>query len=379
MYNHGNIRVLIVEDDYLVGEVVKGMLEEAGYTVVGEAMDGLQAVEMAESLKPDVILMDIGMPGMDGIEATRLISQRCPTPVVALTAHEAGDLVDEASEAGVGAYLVKPPRLRELERAITIARARFGDMIELRRLNAELQVRNQDLGAFVYTVAHDLKGPLSLIVGFAEVLREDPGEDTSISDEKRRYYLRKMARSGRKMGNIIDELLVLAGVREMEVKMKPLEMASIVADARRRLVNEIEEYQAEIILPETWPVALGYGPWIEEVWVNYMSNAAKYGGRVDEGIPPRIELGADQKSFENPSALTMVRFWVRDNGPGIPSEDQSRLFTPFVRLDQVRAEGYGLGLSIVHRIVEKLGGQVGVESKVGQGSTFSFTLPVADG
>ncbi|MBU0704009.1 MAG: response regulator [Chloroflexi bacterium] len=379
MYNHGNIRVLIVEDDYLVGEVVKGMLKEAGYTVVGEAMDGLQAVEMAESLKPDVILMDIGMPGMDGIEATRLISQRCPTPVVALTAHEAGDLVDEASEAGVGAYLVKPPRLRELERAITIARARFGDMIELRRLNAELQVRNQDLGAFVYTVAHDLKGPLSLIVGFAEVLREDPGEDTSISDEKRRYYLRKMARSGRKMGNIIDELLVLAGVREMEVKMKPLEMASIVADARRRLVNEIEEYQAEIILPETWPVALGYGPWIEEVWVNYMSNAAKYGGRVDEGIPPRIELGADQKSFENPSALTMVRFWVRDNGPGIPSEDQSRLFTPFVRLDQVRAEGYGLGLSIVHRIVEKLGGQVGVESKVGQGSTFSFTLPVADG
>ena len=379
MYNQGNIRVLIVEDDYLVGEVVKGMLEEAGYTVVGEAMDGLQAVEMAESLKPDVILMDIGMPGMDGIEATRLISQRCPTPVVALTAHEAGDLVDKASEAGVGAYLVKPPRLRELERAITIARARFGDMIELRRLNAELQVRNQDLGAFVYTVAHDLKGPLSLIVGFAEVLREDPGEDTSISDEKRRYYLQKMARSGRKMGNIIDELLVLAGVREMEVKMKPLEMASIVADARRRLTNEIEEYQAEIILPDTWPVALGYGPWIEEVWVNYMSNAAKYGGRVDEGIPPRIELGADPKSFENPSALTMVRFWVRDNGPGIPSEDQSRLFTPFVRLDQVRAEGYGLGLSIVHRIVEKLDGQVGVESKVGQGSTFSFTLPVADG
>lgn len=379
MYNQRNIRVLIVEDDYLVGEVIKGMLEEAGYTIVGEAMDGLQAVEMAESLKPDVILMDIGMPGMDGIEATRLISQRCPTPVVALTAHEAEDLVDGASEAGVGAYLVKPPRLRELERAITIARARFGDMMELLRLNAELEVRNQDLGAFVYTVAHDLKGPLSLIVGFAEVLREDLKEDTSISDEKRRYYLRKMVRSGRKMGNIIDELLVLAGVREMEVKMRPLDMASIVADAQRRLANEIEEYQAEIVLPDTWPVVLGYGPWVEEVWVNYMSNAAKYGGRMDEGIPPRIELGADPKSFENPSGLTMVRFWVRDNGPGIPPEDQSRLFTPFVRLDQVRAEGYGLGLSIVHRIVGKLGGQVEVESKVGQGSLFSFTLPVADG
>jgi len=376
MRNLEGIRVLIVEDDYLVGEVVKGMLEDAGYTIVGEATDGLQAVEMTEALRPDVILMDIGMPGMDGIEATRLISQRCPTPVVALTAHEAEELVDGASEAGVGAYLVKPPRLRELERAITIARARFGDLMELHRLNAELQVRNQDLGAFVYTVAHDLKGPLSLIVGFAEVLREEGAE---ISGEKRRYYLRKMVRSGRKMGNIIDELLVLAGVREMQVKMRPLDMAGIVADARRRLANELEEYQAKIISPSNWPVALGYGPWIEEVWVNYISNAAKHGGKAEEGIPPLIELGADPTGFENSLGLKMIRFWVRDNGSGIPPEDQSQLFTPFVRLDQARAKGYGLGLSIVHRIVEKLGGQVGVESEAGQGSTFSFTLLAADG
>ncbi len=73
----------------------------------------------------------------------------------------------------------------------------------------------------------------------------------------------------------------------------------------------------------------------------------------------------------------MVRFWVRDNGPGIPPEDQRRLFTPFTQLDQVRAKGHGLGLSIVQRIVERLGGQVGVESVVGQGSVFSFTLPAA--
>jgi len=371
MNGQKGIRVLIVEDDYLVSKMVKGLLKETGYIVVGEAMDGLKAIEMTESLRPDVVLMDIEMPDMDGIEATRLICERCPTPVVALTAYETEELVNKASEAGVGAYLVKPPKPREVERAITIAMARFGDMMELRHLNAELQARNEELGAFAHTVAHDLKGPLSIIVGFAEVLRE---EYSMISEEKHLHYLQKMARSGRKMSNIIDELLVLAGVRQMEVKMGSLDMASIVTDAWQRLAQMVEEYQAEIILPATWPVALGYAPWIEEVWVNYLSNAIKYGGR-----PPRVELGADHP-FTSPLQAGgieggTVRFWVRDNGAGIPLENQKQLFTPFVRLNQVHVKGYGLGLSIVRRIVEKLGGQVGVESKVGRGSTFYFTLP----
>jgi signal transduction histidine kinase len=70
-----------------------------------------------------------------------------------------------------------------------------------------------------------------------------------------------------------------------------------------------------------------------------------------------------------------VRFWAHDNGAGIAPEAQARLFTPFTRLDRMRAQGHGLGLSIVRRIVHKLGGQVGVESEIGQGSVFSFTLP----
>jgi AmiR/NasT family two-component response regulator len=139
MSNHKDIRVLVAEDDYLVAEMVKGLLTEMGYTVVGEATDGLQAVEMTQSLHPDVVLMDIKMPEMDGIEATRLISERCPTPVVALTAYETPKLVAEASAAGVGAYLLKPSNEREIERAITVAIARFDDIVELRRLNAELQ------------------------------------------------------------------------------------------------------------------------------------------------------------------------------------------------------------------------------------------------
>ncbi len=143
MSNQQDVRVLIAEDDYLNCEMIKGLLEEIWYTVIGEAADGLEAVEMTQSLQPDVVLMDIKMPDMDGLEATRLIFERCPTPVVVLTAYEAPELVEEASAVGVGAYLVKPPNAREMERAITIAIARFDDLMELRRLNAELQVGNE--------------------------------------------------------------------------------------------------------------------------------------------------------------------------------------------------------------------------------------------
>jgi signal transduction histidine kinase len=232
----------------------------------------------------------------------------------------------------------------------------------LRQYTIELESRNEELDAFAHTVAHDLKNPLALIVGYAEAL-----DGLSLKGEELSYHLRLMARNGHKMSSIIDELLLLASMRKLgEIELEPLDMARIVDEARVRLIYLVEEHQAEILLPEAWPVALGYGPWVEEVWANYMSNAIKYGGR-----PPRVEMGATVQEDD------IVRFWIRDNGRGLTPDEQARLFTLFTRLDRVSAKGHGLGLSIVRRIVEKMSGQVGVESQVGQGSTFYFTLPLA--
>ncbi len=274
--------------------------------------------------------------------------------------------VIQVLDTEVGRFEFKDQRLLDslaASAAIAIDNARL--VKALRQRTEELEARNEELDAFAHTVAHDLKNPLGLIVGFSEVLRE---EFTALKGEELCRYLNRIARSGRKMNSIIDELLLLAGVRRLEVETGPLDMAQVVAEARRQLAHVIEEQEAEITTPDTWPVTLGYAPWVEEVWVNYLSNALKYGGR-----PPRVKLGATVQ----PDG--MVRFWVRDNGPGLTPEEQSRLFTPFTRLDQANTKGHGLGLSIVRRIVEKLGGQVGVESEVGKGSIFSFTLPAADG
>jgi PAS domain S-box-containing protein len=243
----------------------------------------------------------------------------------------------------------------------------------LRHYTAELEASNQELDAFAHTVAHDLKSPLAWIVGYAELLGAD---HAMIPAEELRRRLETIARSGRKMSAIIDGLLLLSSVRQAAHVTHPLDMASIVAQVRNRLAPMIEEYQAELVLPaqEAWPVVMGYGPWVEEVWVNYLINALKYGGR-----PPRVELAFGESASRRTGEPAQIRFWVCDNGHGIAPEDQTRLFTPFTRLDQVQVKGHGLGLSIVRRIVERLGGQVGVESRgvPGQGSAFFFTLPAA--
>jgi len=249
--------------------------------------------------------------------------------------------------------------------AIAVENAQLVD--ELRQQTAELQARNEDLNAFAHTVAHDLKTPLGVIIGYADVLMEDASTAPDL-DEETQYYLQAIVRNGRKMSNIIGELLLLAEIRRTEVQVVPLDMASVVNEAWQRLTYVAEERQAEVVWPESWPVVLGHGPWVEEVWMNYLSNGLKYGGE-----PPHLELGSEVREDGQ------VCFWVRDNGPGIEPEDQVRLFAPFTQLDLVRATGHGLGLSIVRRIVEKLGGEVGVESEVGQGSKFTFTLPAADG
>jgi PAS domain S-box-containing protein len=238
----------------------------------------------------------------------------------------------------------------------------------LRRYTKELEKRNEELDAFAHTVAHDLKSPLNALIGYGYLLQHRADQ---LSEEDTKEFLDSIVISGRKMTNIIDELLLLANVRKVgDVTMTPLDMAMLSAGALDRLSTQLAQKKAEVVLPESWHQALGHAPWIEQVWFNYITNALKYGGE-----PPLIELGNDEPQ-PGSNGRSLVRFWVRDNGPGIPDEDLEHLFTPFTRLERTRAEGHGLGLSIVRSIIEKQGGEVGVEStQGGGGSLFWFSLP----
>lgn len=221
----------------------------------------------------------------------------------------------------------------------------------------------RELEAFAHTVAHDLKNPLNVISGYADLTLQ---AINTLNESEIKENLNNILISTIMAGEIIDALLLLSGVRmKQHVEIGPVPMGEVVHITRHRLSRQLAQSGAELNAPASWPLVMGYAPWVGEVWANYLSNAIKFGGK-----PPRIEMGWDA------ARDGVLRFWVQDNGAGITSEDRDKLFRPFTRLDEHQT-GHGLGLSIVRRIVERLGGEVGVESEPGQGSRFYFTLPAA--
>lgn len=354
--NPGNI--LVVDDTPANLRLLASLLGNAGYHV-RPVRDGRMALNVAQTNQLDLILLDIMMPDMDGYEVCRQLKADERTreiPIIFISALD--DIHDKVKSFSLGAvdYVTKPFQAEEVL-------ARVKNHITHYRLQRSLREQVAELDAFAHTVAHDLKSPLALVIGLADFILLQY-EDTL--DEELTDYVQRIKNTGYRGVNIIDELLLLSSVRKQDVQLSLVDSSRIVAKAQERLSMIIDRYKGEIVLPNQWPAALGYAPWVEEIWVNYISNGLKYGGPN-----PRLELGARVLSDG------MVRFWVKDNGPGLSAEKQELLFTEFVRLNEIRAEGFGLGLSIVRRIINKLGGRVGVNSNEGEGSEFYFDLPAA--
>jgi len=354
--------LLIIDDIPNNVKVLRAFLNRVGFNVL-IAEEGEEGIQVTEHAHPDLILLDIMMPGMDGFEVCQRLKSQDSTkdiPIIFMTA--LSDTVNKLKgfELGAADYITKPFQQEEVL-------ARVKAHITIRKQQEQLQQRHKELDAFAHTVAHDLKNPLAAIINLADIFLLTYPVNTPVDDDglKKIEVIHKAAQ---RTITTIQALLTLSGVsRQPDAVLQPLEMSFVIEPVQQHLSAMVEEYQAQIDLPQTWPIAQGYAPWVTEIWMNYLSNGLKYGGQ-----PPHLTLGAD--SLNN----GMIRFWVRDNGPGLSQKAIAQLFTPFTRLHQKRAEGHGLGLSIVQQIVEHLGGEAGVESEVGQGSLFYFTLPSCD-
>jgi len=135
------VRIVVAEDETIIRLDIVETLTGQGYEVVGEADNGRRAIELVEELSPDMVLMDISMPVMDGISATRYISERSLAPVVILTAFSQRDLIDQATEAGAMSYIVKPFSETDLVPAIEVAKARFEQLVTLETEISDLTAR----------------------------------------------------------------------------------------------------------------------------------------------------------------------------------------------------------------------------------------------
>lgn len=344
--------ILVIEDDAAVRHTLVDLLGLNGYRTVAAA-DGLAGLTAARSENPAVILTDLAMPGMSGFELLEAF-QADPTlrtvPVIVISAKVDRAAMRRGMELGAADFITKPFTEDEVIRSIA-TRLEKKELVE-------------ELDAFAHTVAHDLKNPLCTLNGRLELATMKLG---NAEEAEMRHHLAEAASSARRLDGIIEALLVLAGVRRQTVVAQPLDMAALTAEAIDRLETLLQRQSAVVRRPDQWPTAFGHGPWVIEVWINFISNAAKYGGDR-----PSITLGAQA----NPQGRT-ARFWVQDQGPGLDATARGKMFVPFTRISTARTGGHGLGLSIVRRIVEKLGGTVGVESEPGQGARFWFELPTA--
>lgn len=234
---------------------------------------------------------------------------------------------------------------------------------ELRRYAEELEARNQELDAYNQIIAHDLKAPLNAIYGYASLISLFSSEEFAQTGAG---YIKQIIDSAAHMNAMIEQLLWLATAHNAPTR--PVDVQMVLARVANRYEHMLVARGIRLDIASDLLPALGHEAWVEEVFANLVGNAIKY---MSDDPDPCITVRGEREGKFN-------RYEVIDNGIGIDPENLSAVFQMFSRFNPGRVEGYGLGLSIVARLVKRLNGDVGVSSAPGRGSTFWFTLPALD-
>ncbi len=367
------IKILIAEDDFLIAEEVSRIVKKIGYHLIGIASNGLKAVEMALKLKPDVVLMDIKMPKLDGLDAAKQIIDGCSAAIIILTAHESHDLIEKAGESGIAAYLTKPPKPEEIERAVYIALTRHRDLAKSRQLIKELEEHKQQLkelnatkDKFFSIIAHDLRNPVSALFNFSEFLESNVN---TISPVEFQQYLSIIHTTAKGLFDLLEELLLWANLQSNHYEFKPTNILlfedanSVVsllsANAARKNI------QIETNIDHKTQVFADHNM-LHTILRNLLTNAIKY-------TPTNGLVKINSQIDDNKVHIT-----VNDTGIGLTKENIENLF----RIDQQSStpgtdgeSGTGLGLVLCKEMVERNNGKISVESEPGKGSSFTFILP----
>jgi class 3 adenylate cyclase len=345
--------VLIVDDDQQIRNLAQTFLEHAGYTVVGQAADGQQGYELVCVLGPDIVLMDIDMPKVNGIEATRLIQENCPTPVVMVTSTVDKEIVDLASTVGAGAYLVKPFTPQELEPTITVALARFDDMRALRHLNQELVRLNNELQEREKALAAEKKKSESLLLNIlpkpiaerlkqgADIIADDFPDITILFADLADFTHFSSQISSIELVNILNDVFSLfdhlaekyniekiktIGDAYMAVAGLPiprLDHAEAIAELALDMQQAVEVLSRERNLPLSLRIGLNTGPvtagvigrkkFAYDIWGNAVNTASRMEA---QGVAGKIQVTEVTYERLRDRYTFTERGWVEIKGRG---------------------------------------------------------------
>lgn len=436
-------RILTIDDSATYQEYLAGELEQEGYQVematTGRAGLDCLAARQFDCVIVDLVMPDLNgievcrrIGELRGTKNTLLA-------VLMLTGRENKEELTQALEAGADDFVGKSSemavlksRIRALLRRkllqeenhriiqelktkevemlraradaeVAEAKAKLNDELELRvkQRTAELAAANHDLAAksrenemFVYSVSHDLRSPLVNLQGFSKELDSSCGEFHRILDEADLpLHLRsrclaildgEMAEAihfiqtaVRRLSTNIDSLLRLSRIGRVEFQWQAVDVESLVHRIVDAMNDTIRKRGAEVViapLPPVWadPAA------VEQIFANLIGNAVNY---LNQDRAGRIEIGVQETAQDcaNPLQAKLHTYFVRDNGMGIPSSSSNKVFQIFQRMHPTLAQGEGVGLALVRRVVERHGGRIWFESADGVGTTFFVSLSaVAD-
>ncbi|NRF67729.1 response regulator [Aquincola sp. S2] len=364
--------ILIVDDVSANLQVITRQLEARGYVVL-VARSGLEAIQRAELTHPDLILLDVVMPGLDGFETCRRLKQRAVTrdiPVIFMTALTATDDKVEGFRVGAVDYVTKPLNADEVVARVAthltldaLRQQLQSSNAELQQLTAALRRSNAELEQLAYVASHDMQEPLRMVASYLQLVAQRYGDRLDADGHE---FIGYAVDGAKRMQAMINDLLTLSRVSTKARPFAPTDCAKCVSTARIQLQVAIAESGATITT-DTLPIVQGDPTQLLQLFQNLIANAIKFRGE----LAPQVHVGA-QATEEG------WHFSVSDNGIGIAPEHFERIFVLFQRLHgRNQYPGTGIGLALCKRIVERHGGHIWVESAPGRGSTFRFTLPRA--
>lgn len=235
---------------------------------------------------------------------------------------------------------------------------------------AKLRETIGELEAFSYSIAHDMRAPLRAMQGFSNMLQE---EYSDVLAGEGKEYLRRIAASANRLDYLIQDVLNYSKIVRGEVTLEPMNLEEFIHDIVQSYPN-LQAPRATIELASPIPLVLANRAALTQVISNLLGNAVKF---VEPGVKPFVQIWCEDG--QTAGAAPMVRICIRDNGIGIRKEAHERIFMMFQRLNRPgQYEGTGIGLAIVRKAVERMGGRAGVDSEPGKGSTFWFELMRAE-
>lgn len=370
--------ILVVDDDDDEDQLFlsRHILSSMGYRVQ-QAKDGEQALQVVGKFQPDLILVDINMPRMNGLEVCKQLSQNPLTadlPVVVVTHLDDPELVNQAFTSGAEDYVTKPINVTLLIRRISLILQNKNHTKQMKGTlenqsnalciaKASEAEASQAKSVFLANMSHELRTPLHAILSFANM-----GIKKSTADKNLNLYFSRIGENGKHLMKLIDNLLDLSRLEtgQMAFRLEETNVASIIKASQAELTNRLREKQIRMTLTiePRLPMLMACQGYLQQAIHHLLDNALRFsstGGLIEMTLT---------------ATTSAICFTVRDQGPGIPEDELTSIFGRFTQSSRTRnnAGGRGLGLALCQELIMIHGGHVTAANHAGGGAIFTLLL-----